>query len=283
MKLQVYFIFLFIIVFFQEGQSQSQRQKNFPKVVEYVEEMPSPDKLWIFMMAGQSNMAGRGLVEPQDTISNKRILTIDKEGKWVFAKEPLNFNEPTMAGLDSGFSFAKTLLDSIPGEISIALIPCAVGNTSIEQWLKNDTYRGVTLLSNFEKNVQLAEKYGKIKGILWHQGEANAKAELIPQYAENLQKLTTKMRSIVNKNSLPILIGQLGSFAQPVEWQHQWDSINAIIEQYAANDENSYVIFTQDLTPKDDHIHFDSKSQREMGKRYAYKYLKLQNERCVNR
>ncbi|MEQ8808135.1 MAG: sialate O-acetylesterase, partial [Imperialibacter sp.] len=29
---------------------------------------------WVFVMAGQSNMAGRGIVEPQDTVTNPRIL-----------------------------------------------------------------------------------------------------------------------------------------------------------------------------------------------------------------
>jgi len=32
-------------------------------------------------MAGQSNMAGRSNVEPEDTVSNKRILSINKNLK----------------------------------------------------------------------------------------------------------------------------------------------------------------------------------------------------------
>ncbi|MGB7394827.1 MAG: sialate O-acetylesterase [Pricia sp.] len=246
--------------------------------MEYVEEMPDPDKLWVFMMAGQSNMAGRGLVEPQDTVPNKRILTIDKTGRWIYAKEPLHFNEPSLTGLDSGMSFAKQLLDSISKEISIAMIPCAVGNTSVEQWLENDTYRDVTLFSNFEKNVALAKKYGKIKGILWHQGEANAKAGLIPQYGINIERLVAKMRTTVDDPSLVILMAQLGSFAEPAEWQQQWDSINAILKDYTTSHENTYLIYTQDLKSKDDHIHFDSESQRKMGKRYARKFLEVSKQ-----
>jgi hypothetical protein len=41
------------------------------------------------IMAGQSNMAGHGLIEPQDTIPSQRILAINKNGQIVIAKEPL--------------------------------------------------------------------------------------------------------------------------------------------------------------------------------------------------
>lgn len=64
---------------------------NFPKKIDYVDKFPNPDSLYIFIMAGQSNMAGRGFVEPKDTIPHKRILSIDKSMNWIYAKEPLHF------------------------------------------------------------------------------------------------------------------------------------------------------------------------------------------------
>ncbi|NLI59792.1 MAG: hypothetical protein GX387_15065, partial [Clostridium sp.] len=42
---------------------------NFPQTISYVDKLPNPDSLYIFIMAGQSNMAGRGFVEPQDTLT----------------------------------------------------------------------------------------------------------------------------------------------------------------------------------------------------------------------
>ena len=88
---------------------------------------------WVFIMAGQSNMAGRGLIEPQDTIPSQRILTINKNGQIVIAKEPLHFYEPSRTGLDCGLSFGKTLLKDIPDSITIIVIPTAVGGRSINQ------------------------------------------------------------------------------------------------------------------------------------------------------
>ena len=40
------------------------RTINFPKQNIKVQKMPERHKLWFFILAGQSNMAGRGFVEP---------------------------------------------------------------------------------------------------------------------------------------------------------------------------------------------------------------------------
>ncbi|MEP3582604.1 MAG: sialate O-acetylesterase, partial [Cyclobacteriaceae bacterium] len=43
---------------------------------------------WVFIMAGQSNMAGRGSLEAQDSLTNKKIITIDSLNNWIPASEP---------------------------------------------------------------------------------------------------------------------------------------------------------------------------------------------------
>jgi hypothetical protein len=250
-------------------------QINFPQTKNYVDKLPNPDSLYVFIMAGQSNMAGRGFVEPQDTLSNKRILTIDKSMKWIYAKEPLHFYEPSLTGLDCGMSFAKKLLDSIPEGVSIAIIPCAVGGSSIEQWINNETYRGVTLLDNFKEKVDFAKDYGKIKGIIWHQGESNAKSELIPKYSQRLDSLFNSFRIFVENDTLPIIIGELGSYTEPIEKQMKWNSINTIIHNIALTDKNLSIVETGDLNHKGDKVHFDSESQRILGERFAIKYIEL--------
>ncbi|MFW5879564.1 MAG: sialate O-acetylesterase [bacterium] len=248
---------------------------NFPKTISYVDKLPNPDSLYIFIMAGQSNMAGRGFVEPQDTLPYKRILTIDKSMKWIYAKEPLHFYEPSMTGLDCGMSFAKKLLDSIPEGISIAVSPCAVGGSSIEQWINNETFRGVTLLDNFKDKVGFAKDYGIIKGIIWHQGESNAKSELIPKYSQRLDSLINTFRFLVKNDTLPIILGELGSYSKPTEKQMRWDSINTMIQNIAWKDKNIDLVETGDLKHKGDNVHFDSESQRILGERYAKKYLEI--------
>lgn len=250
-------------------------QINFPQTKNYVDKLPNPDNLYIFIMAGQSNMAGRGFVEPQDTLPNKRILTIEKSMKWIYAKEPLHFYEPSLTGLDCGISFAKKLLDSIPERISIAIIPCAIGGSSIEQWLNNETFRGIKLLDNLKEKMDFAKDYGIIKGIIWHQGESNAKYELIPKYSQRLDSLIKKFRFLVNNDTLPIILGELGSYAQPIAKKVKWDSINTFIQDIALKDKNIDFVKTGDLKHKGDYVHFNSESQRRLGERYAKKFLEM--------
>ncbi len=267
-------VFAIITLTITSFKVKQEWQINFPQKVKYVKRLPDPDSLYIFFMAGQSNMAGRGFVKPLDTIPNKRILTIDETNNWIYAKEPLHFYEPSLAGLDCGMSFARKLLDSIPDGISIAMIPCAVGGSSIEQWLNNEAFRGVTLLDNFKSKVAFAKKYGEIKGILWHQGEANATTKLIPTYSQKLDSLIKIFRITVENGSLPILIGELGHYAEPKERQARWDSINSIIHDIGKM-RNIVVIETNGFKDKGDKVHFDSESQRKLGERFAKKYLEI--------
>lgn len=238
---------------------------------DYVNAIPNKENLWIFIMAGQSNMAGRGIVEPQDTIPLSRILTINRNDEIIKAKEPLHFYEPSMAGLDCGLSFGKTIIEKLPDNISVLLIPTAVGGSSISQWLGDSSHRKVQLLTNFTKKVELAKKYGQVKGILWHQGESDANQVDYPFYKDRLSKLFFEFRKIVGNEKLPILIGELGSYSKNKDY---WMKINEQIGFYALTDSNSVIVKTFDLNDKGDKIHFDSESQRILGKRFANEYIK---------
>ncbi|WP_198680015.1 sialate O-acetylesterase [Aureibaculum luteum] len=247
-----------------------ERQLNFPKKEVLVTNLPQKKKLWVFLMAGQSNMAGRGFVEPQDTITSKRILTINKNNDIVLAKEPLHFYEPKSGGLDCGLSFANSLLKEIPKDVSILLIPTAVGGSSTTKWLGDSIHRDVKLLTNFKEKVKLAQKYGTVKGILWHQGESDANTNDIPKYENNLKHLFKSFRSSVRSKKLPILVGELGGYRPESE---TWKAINKIINTYAKKDKYTFVISTADLIDKGDNLHFDSESQRILGKRFANFYI----------
>ncbi len=124
------------------------KAENIKDVKEEVNNMPSKENFYIFILAGQSNMAGRGIVEPQDTISSQYVLSLNSSNEWIYAKEPLHYYEPERAGLDCGLSFGKSLSVLYRKNITIGLIPCAVGGSSIEQWLGDSTHRGVKLYSN---------------------------------------------------------------------------------------------------------------------------------------
>ncbi|RIW14646.1 sialate O-acetylesterase [Algoriphagus lacus] len=266
----LYLLLLFVFLGLATTQKDP-RTKFFPKLEEKPEVIPAKENLWVFILAGQSNMAGRGKVEPMDTIPDPRILTINKTGELILAKEPLHFYEPTLTGLDCGLSFGKELLKHIPDSVSILLIPTAVGGSAINQWISDETYRNVPLFSNFKEKTAIGKQHGIVKAILWHQGESDSAApETIEIYDQQLAVLFGKFRTEVGNPNLPIFMGRLGSYSKTDE---SWQAINSKMEAYQKTDPYAHLIKTKDLNHKGDFIHFDSEGQRVMGKRYANEFI----------
>lgn len=254
------------------AQHKDNRTQFFPNKELTVDKVPDRDNLWVFVLAGQSNMAGRGLVEPQDTVSNSRVYTINAQGDIIYAKEPLHFYEPSMTGLDSGLSFGKALIKQIPDSISVLLIPTAVGGSSITQWLNDSEHRKVKLLTNFKEKVALGMRFGALKGILWHQGESDAKPDDVPQHYNRLSELFHRFRGIAGNDKIPIILGELGSYST----NELWPKINEQLNSYVSSDPYAGLIKTSDLQEKGDKVHFNSEAQRTMGERYASVFMKMQ-------
>lgn len=268
-KFNYLFVLLFTVLFGCKTNQKLNRTKHLQDGKISLHELPSKEDVWVFILAGQSNMAGRGQIEAIDTISDKRILTINAAEEIILAKEPLHFYEPTMAGLDCGLSFGKSLITKIPNSVSVLLIPTAVGGSSITKWLDDSTHRNVPLLTNFKEKVALSKSYGTIKGILWHQGESDANLKNVTLYQKRLERLLSTFREIIKDQRLPVFIGELGSYAT----NERWKIINEQINAYAASDSIAYVIKTSDLKDKGDKVHFNAAGQREIGKRFAQKYM----------
>ena len=92
-----------------------------------------PPGLQLFLLIGQSNMAGRGVPEAEDQQTNPRIWMLTKELSWVPARDPMHFDKPAVIGVGPGLAFAKQLASTYP-TINIGLIPSAVGGSGINVW-----------------------------------------------------------------------------------------------------------------------------------------------------
>jgi hypothetical protein len=274
MKKLMFLPVILLLIFLSGFQERvtDKRTVNFPRQELKPETIPAKENLWVFILAGQSNMAGRGFVEPQDTIPHNRILSINKSGELIIAKEPLHFYEPAMTGLDSGLSFGRELIKHIPDSISVLLIPTAVGGSSIHQWVNDSLFRNVKLFSNFKEKVNIGQKYGTIRGILWHQGESDASAtERREIYPMQLTRLFEKFRKEAGNATLPIFAGELGRFSVNSD---KWKALNQQIHVYAETDLHTFVISTHDLDHNGDKVHFNSAGQRLMGQRFAMEFIR---------
>ena len=88
----------------------------------------------LYLLIGQSNMAGRGVLTYSNRVSADGIFKLDADGEWQAAEEPIHFDKPSIAGAGIAASFARAMADRRRG-VPIGLIPCAVGGTSINRWV----------------------------------------------------------------------------------------------------------------------------------------------------
>ena len=227
-----------------------------------------PTKFHLFLLAGQSNMAGRGKVTESDRKADPHVLTLNKNNRWVAAVDPIHFDKPGIAGVGLGKTFAKTYAASHPG-ITVGLIPCAVGGSPISSW-EPDGYHPSTKTHPYDSAVsrtQFAMQKGTLKGVLWHQGESDCKAELSVVYKEKLHRLIERFRTNFNDDKLPFIAGQMGQFKER-PWNADKKRVASVHETLPSQVSLTGFVKSNGLTHKGDKIHFDSESYRELGRRY---------------
>jgi hypothetical protein len=229
----------------------------------------------LYLLIGQSNMAGRGTIEAQDTITDPDVFMLNKAENWVPAKSPLHFDK-SFAGTGLGLTFGKIVAKK--SKRKIGLIPCAVGGTSISMWMPG-AYDKVTQTHPYDdaiRRTKVALKNGELKGILWHQGEADATVEKMVLYEVRFDSLLINLQKDLSVDipSIPIVVGELGTFYfQKVPEARDF---NLVLHRMEASRKNIGVVSSERLTHKGDTVHFDAASQRELGKRYAEKLIEIE-------
>lgn len=216
-----------------------------------------PDK--IFLLIGQSNMAGRAALEKGDDQPIDGVLLLTDKGQWEPASNPLNRYSNIHKGLaiqrfNPGDGFARMLRKAHP-EATIGLVVNARGGTKIEEWTK-----GAPLYESTLKRIRSVPGL-KFHGVLWHQGESNAKDE---KYLDKLAKMVADLRSDLGQPELPFIAGQ-------VYGKHL---VNDLIAKLPSRVPHTGVASADDLKVFDK-VHFDHRSQTILGQRYAEAYLKL--------
>jgi hypothetical protein len=236
--------------------------------------LPAKENFHLFLLVGQSNMAGRGVVEAQDKVVNPRVLMLNKEGQWVPAIDPLHFDKAA-AGVGLGKTFGQIIADANPG-VTIGLIPCAVGGSPIDSWKPGVFYPPTKShpWDDMVKRVELALPAGTLKGILWHQGESDSQPELAEAYAGKLHDLVKRMRDLVKSPEVPFIAGQMGKF-EGVPWKPETTMVDQAHRDLPKQVPHTAFVSAEGLHHKGDKVHFDSASFRELGKRYAATYLKM--------
>lgn len=244
------------------------------------EQENTKENFHLYLLMGQSNMAGRGLVGAIDTINHPRVYMLDSSMNWVLAKDPMHFDKP-VAGVGLGLTFGKIMANS-NSDVKIGLIPTAVGGSSIHAWFR-DSLHQQTYVYPFNDMVLRAKealKEGTIKGILWHQGESDTGSEAsVSSYSEKFFAMMDSVYKELEIEPVPVVIGEIGHFfygKAPLA-----ENLNQQLEKIASSQACIGLVSAEGLHHKGDSTHFDSDSYHELGRRYAVEMMKLQSN-CQN-
>lgn len=236
--------------------------------------LPPRESFHLFLLAGQSNMAGRGASETQDPPVTPRVLMLDRQRQWVPAADPMHFDKP-IAGVGLGRAFAATLAER-DADVTIGLVPTAVGGSPISSWQPGalDEPTQTHPWDDAIARARVAMRDGTLRGILWHQGESDATTELAPFYRARLHDLIARFRTALDAPRVPFIVGQLGQFPD-APWDEARRAIDHVHRTLPAQVPHTAYVSAEGLSHKGDRLHFDAASLRLFGRRYAEAFLTL--------
>lgn len=217
----------------------------------------------LYLLIGQSNMAGRAPIPEGADQNIANCFLLNNDGKWETAKNPLNRYSSVrknlkLQKLGLGYSFAKQMIKEEP-DTQLGLVVNALGGTKIDAWQK-----GSKLYNEAVKKIKIAKNSGKLRGILWHQGESN-KDDV--EYAGKLEQLIKDLRNEFGQQKLPIVIGKIKD--GPI--------VNEQLENVSKKIDRVICISSEGLDTFDG-LHFDANSQIKLGERYAKAMIQLLNK-----
>ena len=162
---------------------------------------PQRPRMQVFLLAGQSNMAGRGKVEAQDRVVHDRVFMLDRQLMWVPAVDPVHFDKP-VAGVGPARSFGISVADADSTAI-IGLVPTAVGGSPIASW-EPGALDAATRTHPYDDAIiraREAMRSGTLMAILWHQGESDSHEPASALYEERLRALIERFRTDLDRKS----------------------------------------------------------------------------------
>ncbi len=215
----------------------------------------------VYLLIGQSNMAGRAPIPADAQGPLDRCVLLNDRDVWEPATNPLNRystirKDLKMQKLGPGWGFARALLETDP-KARVGLVVNAKGGSRIEEWRKGEKF-----FDEAVRRAKAAAKAGTLRGIVWHQGESNAKDA---DYLDKLKQLVLDLRAALGQPALPFVAGQVAGESP----------VNARLAQLPGTAPGTACVSAEGLKTIDN-VHFDAAGQLELGRRYAEAMRKLQ-------
>ena len=243
----------------------------------------------VYLLIGQSNMAGRGVVEAGDEAPIEGAWLLNGEDKPEPACAPMNRYSTIrkgikMQGINPAWSFAKEV--AAKSDKPVLIVCNARGATTIGMWQKDAAERlyskkegddewlwGQPMPNHFDEAVRRckeAMKYGTLKGIIWHQGCGNSQPNRVGDYLPALKVFVRDLRAALGVGEeIPFIAGEIYYGYKNAPY------FNPVIRQIGDYVEGGYWVSAEGCTANRDEVHFDRAGQILLGERYAEKLLEV--------
>jgi hypothetical protein len=117
----------------------------------------------------------------------------------------------------------------------------------------------------------------EIAGLFWMQGESDAMNEaMAAKYETNLAAFIQAVREEVKTPKMPFVLGRITSalMNKKAAWSFPFTrQVQQAQEKVAKEVAGVYIFDTDDLPTNPDFVHYNTKGQLELGKRFAKTYL----------
>lgn len=228
--------------------------------------------LWV--IAGQSNSAGYGR-GPVNDPPELGIHMFRNSMEWMLASHPLNDSTQTKHAENQEYSnpghspylhFARQIKKQLG--YPIGLIQTSLGGSSLAQWNPTDPDSPAILFHNMVRCV--AAVGGKVKGILWYQGESDANPESGQSYKDRFERAVHAWREALGQPDLPVLTVQLNRLYTPSteDLELGWSYLREAQRLAAKTIPGVHIIPTLDL-PLSDGVHNSPAGNLLMAERLA--------------
>ena len=223
----------------------------------------------IILLIGQSNMSGRAKIHKSDIGIIDNAFLLDSLNNWIPLKNPLNIHssirkKPSMQKFNLGYSFAQEIVSSKTVN-PLGLIVNARGGTKINQWAPGEFYYQEAV-----RRSRLAMgNDARVIATFWLQGEGNLNDndESYNYYFKKLKSIIYSLRKDLNNEKMIFIAGELNkNKPENKVFKKMLARLNTEVP-YAASVKSSG-------TSTYDGTHYDNKSLKILGKRFAEK-LKL--------
>jgi hypothetical protein len=224
-------------------------------------EAAAAQPIHVFVLAGQSNMVGRGFPLSLASPTDPRLL-IWRDGRWQTASDPLGPPSNPDSGIGPGMTFGLQLLKKLPSW-RIGLVMCAQGATTIQDWQpEKKLYRSCVDQVRAAGGAHPA-------GILFLQGERGGSVAEASRWPDGFLPLFHAFRRDFGER-VPFLLGQIGTFvgledAQAVLREQQ--------ARLAATLPHTRLVRSLDLPTQGNH--YTVAGYRVLGARFATAWYRL--------